>query len=88
MHPTTSPQPPHRLNKDTMPLIQEPPVEAQDDTAEAGERAARIRIKNRRKLYLDRHPSYFTSPDLELSGASIVPHRLKGRLTYARSIAL
>ncbi|KAI9046899.1 hypothetical protein LZ554_008977 [Drepanopeziza brunnea f. sp. 'monogermtubi'] len=27
----------------------------------------KIRIKNRRKLYLDRHPSYFTSPDLELA---------------------
>jgi len=31
------------------------------------ERAQRIRIKNRRKLYLDRHPSYFASPDLELA---------------------
>jgi len=31
------------------------------------ERTQRIRIKNRRKLYLDRHPSYFTSSDLELS---------------------
>lgn len=34
------------------------------------ERAQRIRIKNRRKLYLDRHPSYFASPDLELAGMS------------------
>jgi len=31
------------------------------------ERTQRIRVKNRRKLYLDRHPSYFTSSDLELS---------------------
>jgi hypothetical protein len=31
------------------------------------ERAARIRVKNRRKMYLDRHPEYF-SPSLELAG--------------------
>ncbi|KAH8816814.1 coiled-coil domain-containing protein-domain-containing protein [Xylogone sp. PMI_703] len=30
------------------------------------ERSVRIRIKNRRKEYLDRHPSYFESRDLEL----------------------
>lgn len=32
------------------------------------ERKARIRVKNRRKMYLDSHPSYFKSPDLELAG--------------------
>jgi hypothetical protein len=32
------------------------------------QRAEHIRIKNRRKLYLDQHPSYFKSPDLELAG--------------------
>jgi hypothetical protein len=32
------------------------------------ERKARIRVKNRRKMYLDSHPSYFESPDLELAG--------------------
>jgi hypothetical protein len=32
------------------------------------ERTGRIRIKNRRKSYLDQHPSYFNSPDLELAG--------------------
>ncbi|KFZ07178.1 hypothetical protein V501_06703 [Pseudogymnoascus sp. VKM F-4519 (FW-2642)] len=26
----------------------------------------RIRVKNRRKMYLDTHPSYFDSPDLEI----------------------
>ncbi|KAH6705218.1 coiled-coil domain-containing protein-domain-containing protein [Leptodontidium sp. MPI-SDFR-AT-0119] len=35
--------------------------------SQSQERAQRIRIKNRRKLYLDRHPSYFASPDLELA---------------------
>lgn len=35
---------------------------------EEQERGARIRIKNRRKEYLDRHPSYFESRDLELLG--------------------
>jgi len=38
------------------------------ETAE--ERTSRIRQKNRRQMYLERHPSYFTSPDLELGGLS------------------
>ncbi len=29
---------------------------------------SRIRIKNRRKRYLDLHPEYFTSANLELAG--------------------
>ncbi|PBP23499.1 hypothetical protein BUE80_DR005620 [Diplocarpon rosae] len=33
----------------------------------SSERLQKLRVKNRRKLYLDRHPSYFTSPDLELA---------------------
>ena len=28
----------------------------------------RIRVKNRRKRYLDTHPDYFKSADLELAG--------------------
>ncbi|QSZ37103.1 hypothetical protein DSL72_009195 [Monilinia vaccinii-corymbosi] len=40
------------------------PEPQQQDSAE---RASRIQVKNRRKLYLDRHPSYFTAPDLELA---------------------
>lgn len=56
--------------KATMPLIQEPEVEFIQDAAEAAKRVEKLRIKNRRKMYLDRHPEYFTSPDLELSGAS------------------
>jgi hypothetical protein len=28
----------------------------------------RIQVKNRRKMYLDRHPEYFKSPELELAG--------------------
>ena len=52
-----------------MPLIQEPQSDPKEELAEDAERTARIRVKNRRKMYLDRHPSYFTSPDLELLGA-------------------
>ena len=29
---------------------------------------ARVRVKNRRKRYLDMHPEYFSSPSLELAG--------------------
>ena len=29
---------------------------------------ARVRVKNRRKRYLDIHPEYFLSPSLELAG--------------------
>lgn len=50
-----------------MPHREESPVENQQIDSEALERTARIRVKNRRKMYLDRHPSYFTSPDLELA---------------------
>lgn len=34
--------------------------------------AARIRVKNRRKRYLDTHLAYLASPALELAG---LPHR-------------
>lgn len=34
------------------------------------EKKERIRVKNRRKMYLDKHPSYFDSPDLEIVGKS------------------
>jgi len=51
-----------------MPFIEDPLISAQQ---ESEERAERIRVKNRRRLYLDRNPSYFTSPDLELAGALI-----------------
>jgi len=50
-----------------MPHIEELDVEPQESPSEATERRERIRLKNRRKMYLDRHPSYFTSPDLELA---------------------
>jgi hypothetical protein len=56
-----------------MPLIQEVPS-SPPDASSSEERTQRIRIKNRRKLYLDRHPSYFTSPDLELAGTPNYSH--------------
>lgn len=43
-------------------------VTAERIKMEEEERTKRIRVKNRRKLYLDRHPSYFTASDLELAG--------------------
>jgi hypothetical protein len=52
-----------------MPYIAEPASTLDHESkSEDEKRTARIRVKNRRKVYLDRHPSYFTSPDLELSG--------------------
>ncbi|RDW66801.1 hypothetical protein BP5796_09550 [Coleophoma crateriformis] len=48
-----------------MPHKEESPL-ADQDVFEAEERAQRVRVKNRRKLYLDNHPSYFTNADLEL----------------------
>jgi hypothetical protein len=85
--PTSTP-PPLNVKTDTMPHVQEPQVEAGGNTVESAERTARIRIKNRRKMYLDRHPSYFTAPDLELSGAYMLLNCRKGTLTSTRSIAI
>jgi len=48
-----------------MPHMQEPQDE--QEKALSQERTEKIRVKNRRKMYLDRNPSYFTSPDLELA---------------------
>ena len=31
-------------------------------------RKQKVRIKNRRRMYLDSHPEYFEDPDLELAG--------------------
>lgn len=50
-----------------MPHIQDASDSPKEDPKVAAERRQKIRVKNRRKLYLDRHPSYFTSPDLELT---------------------
>ncbi|KAF4633079.1 hypothetical protein G7Y89_g5038 [Cudoniella acicularis] len=51
-----------------MPHMQSPPPQTQEQSSPSHPHqiSPQIRIKNRRKLYLDRHPSYFTSPDLEL----------------------
>ena len=35
---------------------------------ETAARTDRIRVKNRRKRYLDLHPEYFNEPHLELAG--------------------
>jgi hypothetical protein len=41
------------------------------------EKKQRIRVKNRRKMYLDTHPSYFDSPDLEIVGKYPPPNKLQ-----------
>ena len=43
-----------------------PAVGKGEESEEA--RRERIRVKNRRKMYLDSHPAYFENPDLELAG--------------------
>ncbi|KAE8454495.1 hypothetical protein EG329_000118 [Mollisiaceae sp. DMI_Dod_QoI] len=50
-----------------MPHIEDTKPNPKDDPEVAAEKRQKIQVKNRRKLYLDRHPSYFTSPDLELT---------------------
>ncbi|KAL2062372.1 hypothetical protein VTL71DRAFT_6638 [Oculimacula yallundae] len=74
-----SPKHPGQTSK--MPHFQSPEPVSQPDSffsdltapsqaqtrSQSQERAQKIRVKNRRKLYLDRHPSYFSSPDLELA---------------------
>ena len=49
------------------------PRNGDDDTSLASEKKDRIRVKNRRKMYLDSHPSYFESPDLEIVGMKLTP---------------
>jgi len=61
-----SPHPPSQTSA-AMPHIEDSHPIPQEEPSSISERTHQIRIKNRRKLYLDRHPSYFTSPDLELA---------------------
>ncbi len=49
------------------------PRHGDDEYALAAARRDRIRVKNRRKMYLDTHPSYFDSPDLEIVGMKLAP---------------
>jgi hypothetical protein len=59
-----------------MPHIEDSQPTPQEDLSTSSERTHQVRIKNRRKLYLDSHPSYFASPDLELAGIPHVPSYL------------
>lgn len=72
------------MSNESHPLSGEssPPAPSQDQTSDAvphitttsnpssppDEKKQRIRVKNRRKMYLETHPSYFDSPDLEIVG--------------------
>ena len=64
-----------------MPLIHDSEVDAKQDHNEASERKNKIRVKNRRKTYLDKHPEYLISSDRELSGASNFTQLTKAKLT-------
>ncbi len=44
------------------------PVSKRTNIEHEGGRASRIRIRNRRRIYLDNNPDYFSNPDLELAG--------------------
>lgn len=61
-----------KMSKDPLPARQETDEAAStrkaESTSKEAQHTSRIRIKNRRKMYLDRHPSYFDTPDLELAG--------------------
>jgi hypothetical protein len=52
------------------------------------ERRARIRVKNRRKMFLDHNPAYFTSPDLELAGKSLLRITIDTLTNTPRSITI
>lgn len=41
---------------------------ADSQRQEDEDRKQKIRVKNRRRIYLDSHPDYFSNPDLELAG--------------------
>lgn len=64
------------------------------DTIMSSEEAlspSRIRVKNRRKRYLDLHPEYFTSANLELAGpphAHGIPSLIHSTNTLPRSTPL
>lgn len=64
--------PPNGLTQETISDIvisdNVPRNHVDGDPSAADERKERIRVKNRRKTYLDSHPSYFESPDLEIVG--------------------
>lgn len=66
-----------KLSKDPLPMAKETDDATSSRKAECSskeaQRASRIRIKNRRQMYLDRHPSYFDAPDLELAGLGTFP---------------
>jgi hypothetical protein len=65
-----------RTSSPKMPLLAEgsevplPNSSGATAPSEAADVPARVRIKNRRKTYLDRHPEYF-GPQLELAGVPL-----------------
>ncbi|KAK6580396.1 hypothetical protein PZA11_007418 [Diplocarpon coronariae] len=69
---TSSPQMTHselpgQTTEMPLPSSPAPLIEVSKVRSRSSERLQKLRVKNRRKLYLDRHPSYFASPDLELA---------------------
>lgn len=62
-----------------MPHFPSKPHDSSDEHVDAVARDRRIRIKNRRKRYLDLHPDYFKEPHLELAGR-IISHRAPSQI--------
>jgi hypothetical protein len=57
----------------SMPLFAEGtgvPIGSGEELSQEDEAPSRVRVKNRRKTYLDKHPEYF-GPQLELAGVPI-----------------
>lgn len=61
----------HRDRSTQEEFVQHQEVESMAIQTQDEDRKQRIRRKNRRKIYLDSHPSYFSNPDLELAGKSL-----------------
>lgn len=54
-------------------------------TTEYTSRVSRVRIKNRRKAYLDQNPAYFENLDLELAGPVVSRRTSRTLLIEIRS---
>lgn len=65
-HPPSGETPPNGAIQDRISDV--PRKVDGDPSSTPDEKKQRIRVKNRRKMYLDTHPSYFDSPDLEIVG--------------------
>ncbi|KFY25057.1 hypothetical protein V493_04864, partial [Pseudogymnoascus sp. VKM F-4281 (FW-2241)] len=66
--PSGKPHPPAPSQDHTNDVVPQKTTTTTNAPSASDEKKQRIRVKNRRKMYLDKHPSYFDSPDLEIVG--------------------